>query len=204
MPPSEASFGAGAANPLVVNPILPNPVASPAGGFLYRYEAGIADNEKLRSDFGTASNTAPDFFILHDFAGYIGGSIAVTGPAAGSWTAVAELTSTPVVGIAPVDDPILFNLRFNFISLAQLVGPATTFQFEARSIGGTPSSLNTFTGATTKNAVGAGDDNANVATISTYSGPDASRAAAIPEPGTLTLVGLGLLPLAGAFIRRRK
>ncbi len=178
---SMASPGPAAADILPVNS---NPTISNLGGGQYRYTWGIQVTGSQRVELN-------DFFTLYDLAGYVNNS-ALTPNA--NWIFSQQATGTTPVGTAPNDSASLQNVTFTYCGPSPLVGPQIignfsivstipTAQFQLRNFAGRGTDQNT------------GLKNANLTNIATPS--------ATPEPGTLILVGTGLVGLVARSRRRR-
>jgi hypothetical protein len=176
---------AGFAN-ATITPILDsgNPTAD-GGNFLWTYNIDLSTDEQL-----APSNS---FFTIYDFVGYVGGTVAVTGPASADWTASVQLVGPTPTLTNPPDSASIENLVFTYIGPVS-VGPQNFDGFSAVS---TDSTINTggfFSYQAQKTS--------NTTTPDQGLGPIDVPATATPEPASVGLLG-GVL-LGVAVLTRRK
>ena len=188
------AFGATAAqaSPYTINLTTLTPLAG--GGATYTYTVNLTSTEQLVAgdfislfDFGTFTN-AVSSLAGFDFTNPNLSPIALAGPNPG-------LAQPPPVG---ADDAAMGNLVANYSGAAV---QGVSFTISANSpFAGTRADFSY--GQTTDNTVAAGGAVGKVATTTPVSVP--TQAQVIPEPGTVALALSGLLPVAGAVIRRRR
>jgi hypothetical protein len=175
------SMGAVKANPINVN--LASITAQADGTFLWNYRLELADTEQFM---------AGDFFVVYDFLGYVPGSI--TAPGLGTqWTATTANSGPTVPNVTIPDNPGVTNLVFGKIGTpTPAAGGFELAGFSARSSAGTPT-VGVFGANGTDVEVPGGRLNAR-----------GNTQVPIPEPGTMTLLGMGALGVLGYGGLRRK
>ena len=185
----------------------PTPVS---GGFAFNYRADLTGDERL-DPVATSGQTCPapgptlvqcnppgTFFTVYDIPGF----------ASANTTASGWFVTTQNVGITPstingssIDNPAIVNVTFTY------TGPVvhangSTVSFTGFQIVSTFNGVNAggnFSSQATKDA---GDSIGNTDQVV---GPVSIPAATVPEPGSMALIGAGLIGLAllGARSSRR-
>jgi hypothetical protein len=160
---------------------LPTPVGSE---FLWEYNADVTIGQFV---------DAGDFFTIYDFAGYVPGS-EIT-PA--GWSFSSALVGVTPTGLILTDNAGLPNLTWTRTSDTDIVGPADLGIFSARSIYGAQTLTN-------YSAMG----HKNHPDFIDHGRPTMNKgeiiAPAVPEPGTMALLGLGAAPLLRRLRRRSR
>ena len=190
----------------VLQTILPS-----SGGFMWTYTANVNSGQKL-SPLGAVpgpgatpldnTRSIEDYLTMYDFSGFTG--IALV-PSGFNYVSYAQ-GSTPAVINPPFGDSInVPNVTiFKILTTAEppccsLVGPSVfTFSIESR-FGSIARTLGEFASDATKDAPGDPSNNTGVSNTGFVESP--FQFTPVPEPGTLLLVGAGLLGL-GIYRRR--
>ncbi len=166
--------------------LLPTSFQVDPDGSNFRFTYGVV----LTSD---SSLRTGDYFTIYDFAGFIPGSNHQ--PAGFSFS--SSLVGVTPEGLLPYDDPNIPNLTWTY------TGPDTTFgqiglgNFWAVSEYGDVSEGH-FTARSHRSVDGKRDSNITDTQVPVPMAPPA-----VPEPATLTLLGLSL-PLVGVVRYRRQ
>jgi hypothetical protein len=189
---------AGPANAAVLT--LESVRANGPSDFTFSYESTLGPDEGLRNG---------DQFVIFDFAGYIGGSVATATPL---FAASVEFTSpTALVTPAFADDANIANLVFTYVGadFRAQDGPFSAFNFNGLSARSTLGGLARdafYTRTTKNNPDGArAESRTAVFTLGSVSVPDASNVPnAIPEPATWAMMLGGFGMLGGAMRRHRR
>jgi hypothetical protein len=182
------------------NIIPTNTSISGTGPYTWTYQAQLsADQSAFSGPTPTINpvsnllNVAGSFFTIYDFAGYVGGSAA--GPT--GWTATTQNVGFTPSNVTPVDDINIVNITWTRTSGLTLSGQPSGIDlgnFTAQSIYNTPILVS----YTSRGLANAGPQ---AGTIADNVGNTQGPAARVPEPGTLMLLGLGLVGFAG--LRRK-
>jgi hypothetical protein len=193
----------------VLQGVLPSEaVGLPPGNWVWMYEAAINPNQKVSPE-GSAPpgpNTAEDpgrtlvdYLTIYDFSGFTG--IVIVDPVAWQFQSL-PIGSTPGLTNPSVDSAIP-NVTFyrNPDSTNEMVGPSSFFFGIESTFGPNASVLGYFAADATTNAPGMPVDNTGVSNVGRVDSP--FRVQAVPEPGTLLLMGSGLIAL-GIFRRRQR
>lgn len=186
-----------------------------AGPFTWTYNGNVSTLARVNpAGVGTPGpggvGPAPgDFFTFYDFAGLISGS--ETAPA--GWIVQEQnLGATPgfnliggfndahYPGIIPADDPGITNVTFRYTGAPVLGGPTPLGVFTINST----TNLGIVDSASSADHVNnPGDPTDNLSESANLTVFRAS-AAAVPEPGTMALFGLGAVGILFKLRRRRK
>ncbi|MFO0958549.1 MAG: PEP-CTERM sorting domain-containing protein [Isosphaeraceae bacterium] len=154
---------------------------------------GIAQLQTGNGTLAPGAVGSQDFLTLYDIQGYIPGS-AIAG---GSHTLLNPVVTVGVTApnTSPIDDPGVANLTFRFNAGTQS-GDATFTGFSfLSSFGQAESRLGFYTSQFTRTS----SANSKVGEIGQVLLPGV-----VPEPSSLSLVGLGLVGLIGYGYRRRR
>jgi len=173
-------------------PVLQTPITTLGpNNFRFDYTVSLTDSQQMIQG-------QPVFFTIYDFAGYIPNSAVAPNA---NWSVAVANTTPPPAGISLVnpDNTGLPDLKFTYTG-PTLTGPFTLGTFSARS---TFNQLTTDEYAATAQKFTTTADNG---VQTSNRGPNiVPLATAIPEPGTMALLGSGLLSLGalGGLRRRR-
>jgi hypothetical protein len=164
--------------------------------FTWDYEVFLSAGSELLPP-GTACATTivggicDGLLTIYDFNGYIGGSISTT---AAGWSNLIPVAMGPTpLGLTPADGAAL-NLAWAYTGSTTVVAGSTPLllgTFSGRSTFGN-ASLTDYTGRSATRIAGSATRSANL--DSTLAPIDVQSA--IPEPGTVFLLGAALLGLA--------
>ena len=186
--------------------------ATDAGGGAVRYDYAVQLVDDGRVD---PNDSVSDFFTLYDVFGIEADSIETTGLLT-AFTASLDFLGRTAANTAPVDAADVLNLTFTYDGAGTIDagedGQETalgTFSFVSTGrVADADGAFVFFTGQATKdNSVGWPGGPRPLSTISEEKvpGPEGPGGApAVPEPGTLTLLAMGGLGLAGGAIRKRR
>jgi hypothetical protein len=200
-----AVIAVGSATPASADIVLSAPtVTGSAGNFLWTYTGTVSALEIVNSTgaspagqtttTGSGSSSAfKDYFTIYDIAGYIAGSAAASNP---DFTAGAQLTGPTPSNVVPNDSAALTNVFFFYTGAAPLVGQAAMGTFSFRSTLGNNGFVGEYVGSDTNNGTNAGATDNKITSLPLPS-------AAVPEPGSMVLLGSGLIALARSVRQRR-
>jgi hypothetical protein len=177
--------------------IIPNNTSiSPlvGGQYTWTYQAQLSADQDAFSGLTPSGNpvsngefTTGSFFTIYDFAGYVSGSVA--GPA--GWTATVQNVGFTPSDVVPIDNASISNITWTLTSGATLLGQPSGMalgNFTAASIYNTP----TLVSYASRGLANSGPQADTIAdNVGKTQGPTSS----VPEPGTLLLLGSGLLGL---------
>jgi hypothetical protein len=141
-----------------------------------------------------------DYFTINDFDGLVSGSHFQPN----GWDFSTELVSTPLIPNPPFpsDNPSILNLKWTWnpgahmLPVAPIIGEQPLGLFGASSIYATPA-IDGYVGRGTNNTSDTMNNGQPFANFGT------TKAPFVPEPCTMSLLGLGGLPLLRALRRRR-
>jgi hypothetical protein len=186
----------------LVSDLLSTSAGQPAGETRWTYSFSLQSGANMRLSCAGLCSYASDFVTLYDFAGYVPGTVLVTslvGPAY-SFDATVENVSLQAPMQMVADDPSVPNIRVSLSGGGDILsspgGPATPLfelSLNTQNPGSAdhPANLVPYSAQTENTVLGTTIGNSNFT-----AGP-----AAVPEPGTYALVGLGLA--AASILRRR-
>lgn len=163
-------------------------VAPEAGNFRWTYAVVLPSDMKLQSG---------NFFTVYDFGGLVAGSIV----APDGWSATVTKTTTPPLGLKPNDDAAVDNITFTYSGPTIESGQVGLGNFWAVSTGNKTVTTE-FTASNIQFSTGNVDRNI-VSTIAPAP-PGINPPTGVPEPATMAMAALGLLPVAAARRLRKK
>jgi hypothetical protein len=171
------------AAPVNINLVGGAPTAGPGNLFTFTYNFDLAETERIEDG---------QQFTIFDFAGFTGPSTVIE-TAPGTLSVVYGAGSAPMgLPLTTPDDPGINNLIFTYNGAAA----TEDFTFSVQSTFGQTRN-DSFVALTT-------DEGQTGGNIFSSGGVRVAQAGVIPEPGTMALLATGVLPLAGAVIRRRR
>ncbi|MDZ4799276.1 MAG: PEP-CTERM sorting domain-containing protein [Bryobacteraceae bacterium] len=180
----------------LVSPGTPN--GGPTGGTVFTYDIDITDETTVRHG---------DYFVIYDFGELLSSNFSLAlGWDVGVTLPTGPLPSTLPPAQNPNDSPFIANVQI-IRTGPDLVGPAFTgfpdliFDLESpvsTDVNGSANLSAQF--LNNGGTVGTTDD---VETAETQDVAVPAATAAVPEPGTMGILGASLLGLA-AFLRRRR
>jgi hypothetical protein len=179
------ALGAPTANaaPVNINLVGGAPTEGPAGFFQYLYNFDLAESETLVDG---------QQFTIFDFAGFVPSSGGVIESAPGTLSVVYGAGVAPAgLPLTTPDDPAINNLIFTYAGATA----TADFQFLVTSTFGQTRN-DSYVAVTTDLGQTGGP-------IFSSGGVRVAQAGIIPEPGTMTLLGMGALGALGMVRRRR-
>ena len=164
-------------------------VTPAVGGFRFNYN--VSFDWVDASPALTITLESGDFFTIYDFAGLV----PATNLQPVDWVFSSAPTGVDPSGTTPPDDPAVPNLTWTY-SGASRITDGSLGAFSAVSLHG-DTAIDIFAAQNTQTFVGFG-----TFPVSNASRVDVPFPAAVPEPATFALLGLGLLGIG--FSQRRK
>lgn len=163
-------------------------VAPEANNFRWTYAVVLPSDMKLQSG---------NFFTVYDFGGLVAGTIQ----APEGWTYTVSKTTTPPIGLRPNDDAAVDNITFTYngepIPSGQVgLGNFWAVSTEERSV------TTEFTASNIQ--VSSGNADRNIVSTVAPAPAGVTPPTGVPEPATLALGALGLLPAGAARLLRKK
>ena len=183
-----------------LSPTLFDVIATPDGNlWVYQVDVSGAQNMSATGSVPTAGinpeddetgGTIKDYLTIYDFAGFLG---VVQFSDSGFDYRVYSFGSTPADSLPEEDgDPNITIFR----TAGDLIGPTGFFVAILSSVPESAAAFNSYAGEGTNKQLGTGETN-----VGEIVGPGTGAPSQVPEPGTLLLVGAGLL---GIGMYRRK
>ena len=167
-----------------------------AGGFRFSYNT-LFDGLDA-SPFVTITLEPGDLFTIYDFAGFVPG----TSQQPVDWSFTSALTGTNPGGFPLAENAAVPNLTWTYTGPSRIVDGSLGV-FSAVSLFSTMASTGLAGAENTLTITGVGPTpSVNVLGVFIPAAPQ--PAAAVPEPGTLALAGISLLPLLGMIRHRRR
>jgi hypothetical protein len=195
----------------VLQGILPSTALGlPPGNFVWMYEASINPNQKVSPEgsappgTNTPEDTARllvDYLTIYDFAGFTG--TVIMDPSLFLFQSL-PIGSTPGLTDPTTDSAVVNNVTFyrNPDGTIELLGPSVFFFGIESSFGSEAAVLGYFAADATTHAPGNIVDNTGVSNVGRVTSPFRAGVSQVPEPGTLLLMGSGLIAL-GIYRRKR-